>query len=203
MCCIAHLFVLKQGMKFPEVYELAKNRAPISQESWAEFEVDFEIAQFKKSSLLLHPDEQADDIFCIVEGVTRNFFTSSDGREYTKIFRGPGGLVAPYMEILLGAKIRYSIQAVTNVKAVKFSYAKFAAMMDKFHMWERLGRVLAEENYLEKERREYMLMHMNISEKYDEFLKEFGDFKDSIPQYQVASYLGVAAESLNRHLKSR
>jgi hypothetical protein len=60
-------------MKFPEVYELAKNRAPISQESWAEFEVDFEIAQFKKSSLLLHPDEQADDIFCIVEGVTRNF----------------------------------------------------------------------------------------------------------------------------------
>ena len=189
-------------MKYPDIYQIACQLTPISTATWEEFESHFELLSFKKSSYLLEAEQKSRDFFIVKKGVVRNFFTSEEGREYTKIFRGPGGIVGPYMEVLRNIPSRYFIQAVSPCQVVKFSYTEFEKMMEKYHEWERLGRVISQENFLEKEDREFMMLHMKIDQRYENFLKDFSEFKDEIPQYQVASYLGVTPEALNRHLRS-
>lgn len=190
-------------MKFTDVYNFACSLAPISQESWEEFEQYLLPVTYKKSEFLLRPGENNDTIYLVLKGITRNFFVTEDGKEFTKIFRGPMGMVGPYKEILLKEKSTYFIQAITPVELLKFSYRNFENMMNNHHSWERLGRIVAEQNFLEKEKKEFMLMHMDIESKYKTFLEDFEAFKNEIPQYQIASYLGVSPEALNRFLKKK
>lgn len=190
-------------MKYPQIYAIAKALANIDPEDWLKFEATFKELTFQKHEIIAKPGAEADTIYFLLSGVTRNYFIHETGREYTKTFRGAGGLVGPYSEILAKTKTKYFIQATVESKVVQFSYKVFENFMKNSHAWERLGRAFAEMNYLEKEKREYMLMHMDISQKYAEFLEDFKPVKDHIPQYQVASYLGVSPEALNRYLTKK
>jgi CRP-like cAMP-binding protein len=190
-------------MKYEKIYTFANSISPVERELWEEFETGFTQHSFKKSELITQPDDEAEVIYFILEGVCRNYFTSVEGREYTKIFSTEGAMIGPYMEILAGTKSKYYIQAVTSCKLVGMRYDAFEERMAKHHSWERLGRKIAEGQYMEKEQREFMLMHMNIEQKYKFFTEMYEDHLDKIPQYQIASYLGVTPEALNRFLKKR
>ncbi len=186
-----------------QLFETAKQDADITLEQWEEFAQSFVMGQAQKGEILLGHDQEAKYIWIVVSGVMRNFDNDSKGKEYTKVFRGPGEMLGPYSEILSRSKTRYSIQAVTQTTFIRFPYAQFESMMAKYPQWERLGRKIAEKNFLEKEKREYELMHLSAEDRYQEFLKQYGALAEQIPQYQVASLLAISPEALNRLLKNK
>jgi hypothetical protein len=112
-------------------------------------------------------------------------------------------MIGSYPEILSKTPTRLFIQATTDANYLRFPYSEVTTMMDKYKSWERLGRIMAEKNFLEKEKREYDLMHLSAEERYNEFVKLHGDIVESIPQYQVASSLAISPEALNRLLKAK
>jgi CRP-like cAMP-binding protein len=190
-------------MKYPGLYSFAVSKCPITMEEWLLFEPLLTQHHFKKGEILIRPGTPADQIYVVLKGLARNYHISPSGREFTKVIRGEGGLLGPYQEILSGTETKYFVQALTDIEALGFSYKAFDALMARSHAWERMGRIFAQDNYLEKEKREFMLLHMTAEERYEEFLKEFHHYKDEIPQYQVANYLGISPEALNRMLKKK
>jgi CRP-like cAMP-binding protein len=74
-------------------------------------------------------------------------------------------------------------------------------MMEDYPDWQVFGRKMAEENFIEKEQREFMLLQLPASERLKYFRNRFGELAEQIPQYQIASYLGITPESFNRLLK--
>jgi CRP-like cAMP-binding protein len=153
--------------------------------------------------VILSPGQNSFNFHVVIKGILRNYDVDIDGKEFTKIFRGPGGLIGPYAEMISQTPVKYFIQAVTEAEVLIFSYKDFEKMMEKYKSWETLGRKFAERNYMEKEKKEYELMHFNSDERYDLFLKEYGPLADLIPQYQVASFLGISPEAMNRMIKKR
>lgn len=190
-------------MKYAELYHFAHNIAPITAAEWDEFSKHLVELKVAKGEILLKPGQEATHFYIVLKGVLRNYDLDENGKEYTKVFRGPGGFLGPYAEILSGTKARFYIQAVTDCLVLKFSYDEIEKMMDKYKSWETLGRKFSERNFLEKEKREYDLMHFNAQTRYEGFLAEYGDLIDLIPQYQVASLLAISPEALNRLIKKK
>ena len=52
--------------------------------------------------------------------------------------------------------------------------------------------------FLEKERKELEMALLNATERYVLFKKSFPNLEQKIPQYHIASYLGVTATQLSR-----
>jgi CRP-like cAMP-binding protein len=190
-------------MLYPQLYEMARTLGPISESEWEEFSNSFTVGSSTKGEILQRPGDDPKYIWIILTGILRNYDLDIKGKEYTKVFRGPGRLIGPYPELLAQSKTRFFIQSITDSSFLRFPYAKFEEMMDKSKAWERLGRILAQDNFLEKEKREYDLMHLSAEQRYMEFIKEYGDLASSIPQYQIASLLAISPEALNRLIKSK
>lgn len=188
-------------MDTTKLFLRAQNLAGVSASQWEEFTRAFSLRSFKKSELLLKAGETSDVFFIILKGIARNYDLDDKGKEYTKVFRGPGELIGPYAETLAHTPARFYIQALCDVDALAFSYAHFAQLMERYPEWQKLGRIMAEENYLEKEKREYELLHYSAEKRYQEFLAQYGELASEIPQYHVASLLGVSPEALNRIIK--
>lgn len=191
-------------MNYPEFFAFAHSLSPsITEGEWNEFSGRFILAEAEKGKILCAPGQVSDTFHVVLKGVIRNYDLDADGKEFTKVFRGPGGLIGPYAEILSGSPVKYYIQTVTDVHFIAFEYKDFSKMMEKYKSWEILGRKFAELNYLEKEKKEYELMHFNAEERHELFRKEYGSLTDLIPQYQVASFLGISPEALNRLIKKK
>lgn len=188
-------------MKYPAIYDQMCAMSPIPSESWGKFESGFEAVSFKKSQKVHKAGEEAQYIYFVISGIMRNYCLDINGREYTKSFRGKGGLIGPYAELVQNKPVRYNIQAITDVEAIRFRYSDYAKLLEEYPEWQKVGRIVAENNFIEKEWREYMLLQMNTQQRYDSFKEMHSDLAAHIPQYQIASYIGVTAESLNRILK--
>jgi len=188
-------------MKYIPLFEQAKKLSPISQTEWEEFVVPFVEESHPKGKLLVRPGQPPNDVYIVLSGILRNYDLDQKGKEYTKVFRGPGGLLGSYSEILGRVQTRFYIEAVTSSQVIKFPFTHFQLMMQKYRTWETLGRRFAELNYLEKEKREYELMHFSAEERYNSFLAHYGELALQIPQFQIASVLGISPEALNRLIK--
>ena len=57
---------------------------------------------------------------------------------------------------------------------------------------------LAEDFFLQEEKREMSLVILDAQERYALFQEEFPGLEFDIPQYQVASYLGITPVQLSR-----
>jgi hypothetical protein len=64
--------------------------------------------------------------------------------------------------------------------------------------WATLGRAVAQLLYVRKEQRELSFLLQSAAERYQVLLAEFPADLDAVPQYQIASYLGITPEALSR-----
>ena len=190
-------------MLYTQLFEMARSLSPITEKEWEDFSGSFTSGTAEKGELLQRPGDEPKFIWVILSGIVRNYDLDDKGKEYTKVFRGPGELIGPYPELLALTKTRFFIQSITESSFVRFPYSKFEDMMDKYKAWERLGRLLAQDNFLEKEKREHDLMHLSAEQRYLEFTKQYGELAQSIPQYQIASSLAISPEALNRLIKAK
>jgi len=57
---------------------------------------------------------------------------------------------------------------------------------------------MAEQFFIQKEKREIELVTLEAKERYQIFQKEHPGLDQQIPQYHIASYLGVSPTQLSR-----
>ena len=87
---------------------------------------------------------------------------------------------------------------MTNCKLREANSSKLIALYDKHQDLERMARILSERYFVQKEQREVEIVLLNASERYLIFKKEFSDLEQIIPQYHIASYLGITPTQLSR-----
>jgi len=77
-------------------------------------------------------------------------------------------------------------------------YKSLTDLYDACPDLERFARRIAEYYFLEKEKKEIEIVLLDASQRYLLFQKEFPTLQQLIPQFHIASYLGVSATQLSR-----
>jgi CRP-like cAMP-binding protein len=191
------------SIKYPDLYNFAKLIAPIAESEWLPFEPSLQYMEQEKGTILSAPDEIPEYLYFVASGILRIYYQDANGREFTKFFCGPNQMIGAYAELLQGEKTRSYIQVVTDAKIFQFPFKKYREMLELYNSWKDFGRIVAEQNYVMKERREYMLLQLSSEECYQMFTQDFKEIISDLPQYQIASYLGMTPEGFNRFLKKR
>ncbi|MOA52811.1 hypothetical protein D3C78_1761660 [compost metagenome] len=94
----------------------------------------------------------------------------------------------------------FSIQALEDSVVIEIPYELQQDLMERDHGWERLVRKAVEKLYLKKEERERQLLFLDAGKRYCAFLESYPHIAKSLPQYHIASYLGISPVSLSRLL---
>lgn len=92
----------------------------------------------------------------------------------------------------------YNIQAVEKTKLLQISHQSFQKMLTEIPALEKYFRIILE-GYLGTLEKRVVFNHMYKAEqKYYDFLETYPDISSRVPQYLIASYLGVSAEFISR-----
>ena len=158
----------------------------------------FTPASLKEGEFFAEENKYARDIGFLETGVIRAFFVNQDGKEYNKQFFVGPSLIGAYSSLLTGQKNKIAQQALSPCKIWKAPFQKMEALLAESHELERLGRKIAEYYFLEKEKKELEIVLLEAEQRYLIFREEFPGLEMKIPQYHIASYLGISATQLSR-----
>ncbi len=189
--------------RYPGVYAAVRRLAPVPPAQWARLEPHLRPRRYAKGERFIAPGEPSREAGIVVSGLMRFYYVDADGREATKAFRGPGELVAAYAELLDGRPSRTTIEAVEDAELLVVRHDRVTALYREHACWQELGRVIAEEHYRQRERREQQLLMDSATERWEAFLKESPSLAARLPQRLVASYLGITPVALSRIAAAR
>lgn len=154
--------------------------------------------QLKKDDYFLRAGEIPKRIGFNVSGLLRLFYIDSTGKDITKHFCMENSLAISYSAFLKREPSRFSIQALEDSSLLTFTYDDYMSLMNGDPCWQVVGRKLAELIFIIKENREAELLLLDANGRYKNFIKDYPNLLNRIPQYYIASYLRITPESLSR-----
>ena len=144
------------------------------------------------------PGTDAHEVLFVADGLLRFYYPGPEGKESNKAFVTEGEFAGALAAAGLGLPLLYGIEALEPTVYLAAAYTDFVALMDRDPAFERLGRKLAETILRRKELRTRAFLLQSATERYLDLERTRPDLLQRVPQYHVASYLGVSEVHLSR-----
>ncbi|TDE44915.1 Crp/Fnr family transcriptional regulator [Flavobacterium rhamnosiphilum] len=162
----------------------------------------FRSNKYKQKEYVLIAGEISTDIHFIVNGLVRVFYLNN-GKETNTYLACDNGFVSSYSSFIHQGKSIENIQCIENTETLSISFKDMQELYSLISQWEKVGRILAEQNFLCVSDRLLKLQSIPAKEKYLKFLKTASDkIVQRTPLIHIASFLGMEPESLSRIRKS-
>ncbi|SFC04663.1 Crp/Fnr family transcriptional regulator [Spirosoma endophyticum] len=170
---------------------------PQTDEDWNRFTAIVEPVTYQKNDFLIQAGQVEQYIYYVAEGMVR-LFLNNDGKDISLDFVFSNDFVSAYSSFLTGQPTAFTVQALTDVQAFRFSRTNLLSLYDQSHKAERIGRLIAEQAFLRKTRREVQFLTSNAKQRYVQLLEQHPILVQTISIRHLASYLGIEPESLSR-----
>jgi CRP-like cAMP-binding protein len=190
-------------MKYAHLREFLVPLSPIPESEWLHLESVSTLEKCARGDVLLAPGDHADSVGLLISGSVRMYYLDSAGKEYNHAFMFEGNLFAAFPSLLFNSPSSFAIQTMEETLYLKIPYDEVVKLYDRHFSWERLARKALEINYVDKMRREEMLLVDDALERYRKALLIYPELEKRVPQYHIATFCGVTASALNRLLKSK
>ncbi len=174
------------------------NISPIEDETIKVLLKYFKPLQLKKNDFFVKQGEYAQHIGFLKKGIIRAYFLNQEGKEYTKQFFVDSSIVGAYTSLITKKPNKIAQQALTDCEILVANFNDIEKLYNNFHDLERLGRKIAEFYFLEKEQKEIEMALLDADERYLIFRQQFPMIETIVPQYYIASFLGISPTQLSR-----
>jgi CRP-like cAMP-binding protein len=169
----------------------------LNDSEWKDFEGCLTKVNITNKEQILRQGEHCNFIAFIHEGSFR-FYYDKDGIEKITAFNFKGDFVSNYRSFLTGKPSDHYIEAMQDSVIYKINLQELNSLYDKHKNIERLGRLIAENLYLMVASRLDSFMFHTPEERYRALIVRNSRLLNEVPQYMIASYLGVKPETLSR-----
>ncbi|MEL7146312.1 MAG: Crp/Fnr family transcriptional regulator [Bacteroidota bacterium] len=172
--------------------------SPLRAETFGNLLKLFRPTFLQKNEYFVHHGAYSKQIGFLTEGVVRAFFLNPEGKEYTKQFFVGPSIIGAYASLISGQPTQVAQQALTDCEIMVADFVKIRALYDHHQDLERLARKIAEYYFIEKEQKELEMALLDADKRYLLMREKFPTIENVVPQYYIASYLGISPTQLSR-----
>jgi CRP-like cAMP-binding protein len=157
----------------------------------------FEPAELKNGDFLLREGTHCTHLSFVNRGLLRTYLVQ-DGKEYVRQFIAENGFAVELGSFLSGQVSPFSIQALEDCQLLQIEKARLDALFESSFYFMRLAKTISEHATVNLIRRSVSLIKDDAKKRYLDLLAQRPNIVQRVPQYMIASYLGITPESLSR-----
>jgi len=163
---------------------------------WLIFKRHIEYVEFKKNEYLTKPNQIEGYLYFIVSGGVKLFY-ETEFKDINIDFRFENTFTSCYGSFLTQQPSVISMQSIEDTKLIRISY-KSMKQLNKYRAGERISKQNAETLFLQKEKREALLLLHEPDSRYLRLMNTNPEWFQRISQKNIASYLDISPETLSR-----
>jgi CRP-like cAMP-binding protein len=152
----------------------------------------------KKNDYFIQEGETCKEVAFILSGILRSFYLSIKAEDITYCITFPNNLMTAYSSFLTAQPTQENIQAITFTELLIVPKDKLKAMVEQDLNWTYFFKIMAEQQYIELEKRIFLLQKSSAALRYADLVKNQPEYIQKIPLQYLASYLGITQRHLSR-----
>lgn len=134
----------------------------------------------------------------VLSGCLRTFYTHRTGDEHIIGFAVENDWAGDSGSFITQTPAHFSIQCLENTELLQLSFHALEELYERIPKLERFFRILFQQALIASEKRIARTFSLPAKERYLNFQKEYPCIEKRVPQYMVASYLGISKEFLSK-----
>lgn len=154
--------------------------------------------RYKKGEILMSEGEICHHIFFVEKGLLRMYSIDKNGKEHIIQFAPEKWIVSDRSSLYFNEKTKYYIDAIEDSEVILLQNDFFQELKNKFPYSSKNNEILLQKHIRNLQSRVNSLLAESAEERYLNFIKMYPDLLLRVPQWMVASYLGITPESLSR-----
>lgn len=170
---------------------------PLSQQEIEAIVETMSIQQYKKGTVLLKEGQISTEVYFVLEGCVRQFYLV-DGDEKTNNFFTEEQWVISMNSFSQNNPSNHFLDCCMNSSLIVGNREKEEILYKRFPKLETVSRKVMEKVFAEQQDIMSSYAIDTAEQRYLKLLQSRPDLFQKIPQYQIASYVGVKPESLSR-----
>ncbi len=173
------------------------NIVDLSNSELTEFESILNPLIIKKGDYFIKQGKNCNSIGFLQTGVFEITYFDKADKEIILEFIFENNFVTDYVSYLAKEPTELNLRAITDTELLIFKNEDVEKLYAKSINFQKLGRLIAENYFI---RFALRIKENSLSPKvrYQQMLKENRELINLIPQYKIASYLGISAEWLSK-----
>ena len=171
---------------------------PISDKEFDDTVDFFKEQVLQKGDFFVTSGKVCQQVAFINSGSFRVFYLNEKGEDITSCFCTSNNFTTSYKSFILQQPSSLSIQAIEMSEILVIDYEGLQHLYSGYPTWQKIGRVLAEKEYIVMEQYASVLSNETAKEKYLRLLMEQPCIIQKAKVEHIASYLGVTRRTLSR-----
>lgn len=160
------------------------------------------VKKIAKKSYLLESGKVANTMNFISKGCMRSFYIDDNGTEHILQLGVENWWINDLYSYLSQAPSRMFIQAIEETVIVQIKKEDLEKLFLESIAISNFFRIKFQNAYVTQQERVIGKMSVDAYERYQIFITDYRNIEQRIPQYMIASYLGITPEFLS-HLRKK
>jgi CRP-like cAMP-binding protein len=156
------------------------------------------LKKLPKRQFLLRENEVCRHSAFVVSGCLRGFIVDVNGFEHVLQFAPPDWWIADMYSLLSGLPGHLNIDALEDTEVLLLAKTDQELLYREIPAFERFFRIITENSLVANRQRVIDNMSLSARERYLLFCRQYPTLIYSIPQKQIAAYIGVTPEFLSK-----
>ena len=161
-----------------------------------------EIVLLKRKELLLQPGQLSQHMRFIAQGSARCYYLDENTQEHTLQIGIEEWWINDLYSFLTQKESKLFIQSIEPATIVQISRENLEQLYVEIPAISTFFRLKIQSAYVALQERTIEHMSADVFTRYQRFIKEYRNIEQRVPQYMIASYLGVTPEFLS-YLKKK
>lgn len=175
-----------------------KDQAGLSEQQLAHLEQELEIRTIEKDEILLRSGEVCKHFFYVEEGLLRFYGIDSKGKENILAFAPERWLLVDRASFYFDEPSEFYIDAIEQTRLTVLDEQFINRAAEISPQFRKYNERILQNHIRQLQKRIEQLIGASAEERYLRFVETYPDITARVPQWMIASYLGITPESLSR-----
>jgi len=156
------------------------------------------LSNFKKGDYVVKNNTICKYECFVLKGCLKTFYIDNEGEEHIVMFAIENWWTADLGSFLTQTPAAYNVQCIENCELVQISYNDLEDLYIAIPKLERFFRIIIQKAFVASQQRIINNFTMPAKERYELFRNQYPNIEQRVPQYMIASYLGITKEFLSK-----
>ena len=158
----------------------------------------FKEVKVKKRQFIVQPNFVATHRNYVLHGAFRSYVVADEGQEHTIVFAIDDWWITDYNSYIFQKPATMFVVALEDSTILQIDFEKEKELKASYQKFETFFRIIAERGLAFYQRRLISNLTQTAEERYEEFELKYPLISKRVPQYALASFLGMTTEYLSK-----
>lgn len=190
-------------MQYQALIDHIQKRVSLTDAEIEEFISFFKVSKVKKRQFIVQPEFIAKNRNYVVQGAFRAYVVGDEGEEHTIQFAVEDWWISDYSSFIFQQPASMFVMALEDAVILQIDFESERKLKAANHKFETFFRIMAERSFSGMQRRLISNLTKTAEARFTEFEERYPLIANRVPQYALASFLGMTTQYLSKLRNAR